>query len=184
MNIMYRMLLTTITIAILQGCANNEVNKFDNSVQLAIDPFVFQIEESTAPYIEVFSFTSSLAGANVAIGENNDTGFGLSKVSPDSIFANGPAKLGVKNRKFLERLLDETETSQEVTKLRQAMGITSAKHLTQHLKDDWLFISFLSDVGAMAYGANDNYELVFLINHNEGIEALNQLIEQASFIHE
>ncbi|EAR10663.1 hypothetical protein MED297_11625 [Reinekea sp. MED297] len=86
----------------------------------------------------------------------------------------------MKNREFLESLLDGSNGSETLSKYRQALGVSNANEILQYVKGDWLFILLSTELGPVAYGATNNYDLVFQINHNESFAALDELIEEAS----
>ncbi|WP_040556395.1 hypothetical protein [Reinekea blandensis] len=180
MNSMLKLVSFFLVISALSSCVHMHSSSGDSDISLVVDPFVFRIDSQDRPVIEVLSFTGSLAGANVTVGENNEVGFGLSKTLPTGLFANGPVQLGMKNREFLESLLDGSNGSETLSKYRQALGVSNANEILQYVKGDWLFILLSTELGPVAYGATNNYDLVFQINHNESFAALDELIEEAS----
>lgn len=166
--------LIALTLAcMLIGCASQQ------GYTVTVNPFAFDITDPELKQVEVYSMTG---GAHLDIGPGHTNGFGLSKVSPVILFADGPAAAELANRSFLELLLDFDQNTDQTARYRKAFSLSPDTEVITIEKGDWLFIVYDTELGPLAYGASNSYELVIQVGHNDSVGALIELITNARLV--
>ncbi len=172
-----KLLSLVLATILMAGCASVTQERM-SPLSLTVFPFVFEIEPGVS---QLQAFQSS--GVSLSVGDI-ENGFTVFKDYPETLFADAPGKVGVRNREFLQRLVDPSFSSELGLKLKKVFSVSESEKLTVMEKGDWLFVITTTELGPTAYGASDSFDWVFQLNTSNDVDKLTSLIANMRLLEE